>query len=290
MQSAPKSIDFGETPTTFTLGYVPGVTPAKWIKAFRQRQPRVTLELVQLDTRDRGLSIHTGQTDVSLVRLPFNRNGLHAITLYEEVPVVVFPKDHHFAAADELSVDDLTEEIVLHPLDDTLQWDRFPGRPALERPADTKSALELVAAGIGVLVVPQSLARLHHRKDLTYLALEGAPGSSIALVWKEFDESPLVEEFMGVVRGRTVNSSRGTGQNSVGQNSTALGNATRQESSKQKDAKSKKAAASRTATGHKANAKQGGRGRTGAGKPAGSSKSKHSARGAKGANRGGKKR
>lgn len=67
-----------------------------------------------------------------------------------------------------------------------------------------------MAAGIGVLVVPQSLARLHHRKDLTYRPVTDAPESRVALSWPQADTTPdLVEEFIGIVRGRTVNSTRG---------------------------------------------------------------------------------
>ena len=45
-------------------------------------------------------------------------------------------------------------------------------------PATTAEAIELVAAGVGVLVVPQSLARLHHRRDLAYRPLTDAPQST----------------------------------------------------------------------------------------------------------------
>ena len=98
---------------------------------------------------------------------------------------------------------------MLHPLDDTLDWERLPGRPAIERPATTADAIELVAAGVGLLLVPQSLARLHHRKDLTYRPVTDAPESRIALSWPEDRTTDLVEDFIGIVRGRTVNSSRG---------------------------------------------------------------------------------
>ncbi len=57
--------------------------------------------------------------------------------------------------------------------------------------------------------MPQSLARLHHRKDLTYRTLVDAPQSGIALSWPEEATTDLVEDFIGVVRGRTVNSTRG---------------------------------------------------------------------------------
>ena len=66
-----------------------------------------------------------------------------------------------------------------------------------------------MAAGIGLLVVPQSLARLHHRRDLVFRPVTDAPQSQVALSWLEDRTSDLVEEFIGIVRGRTVNSSRG---------------------------------------------------------------------------------
>ena len=98
---------------------------------------------------------------------------------------------------------------MLHPHDDTLDWPRPPGQPARHRPATTQDAVELVAAGVGLLVVPQSLARLHHRKDLTYRPLTDAPQSGVALSWLEDETTDLVEQFIGIVRGRTVNSTRG---------------------------------------------------------------------------------
>jgi hypothetical protein len=59
--------------------------------------------------------------------------------------------------------------------------------------------------------VPQSLARLHHRRDLTYRPVVEAPQSQVALSWLQERTTDLVEEFIGIVRGRTVNSSRGRG-------------------------------------------------------------------------------
>ena len=156
--------------------------------------------------------LRDGGADAGFVRLPVDRTDLSAIPLYTETTVVVVPKDHLVAAVDEVSAEDLADEIVLHPLDDTLDWERLPGRPAIERPATTADAVELVAAGVGVLVVPQSLARLHHRKDLTYRPVADAPASRVALSWPQDETTDLVEDFIGIVRGRTVNSSRGRRQ------------------------------------------------------------------------------
>lgn len=193
----------------FRLAIAPGVTPAKWVGVWRERLADVRLQLVPVDVMDRGAVLRAGDVEAGLLRLPIDQEGLGVIPLYTEVPVVVVPLDHAIAAFDEVSVIDLADEVFLHPQDDLLEWDTTPGRPAAERPATTAAAIELVAAGIGVVVVPQSVARAHHRKDLTYRPVTGAPSSRIGFAWVEENMTDLVEEFIGIVRGRTANSSRG---------------------------------------------------------------------------------
>jgi DNA-binding transcriptional LysR family regulator len=197
---------------SFTLAYVPGVTPAKWVRTWQERVPEVPLVLDQVPAAGAEGLVRDRRADAALLRLPIDRTGLHAIPLYTETTVVVFPKDHFLAAAEEVSGEDIADELVLHPLDDTLDWERPPGREALERPATTKDAIELVAAGVGLLVVPQSLARLHHRRDLVYRPCTAAPESRVALSWLAEETTDLMEQFIGIVRGRTVNSTRGRAQ------------------------------------------------------------------------------
>jgi DNA-binding transcriptional LysR family regulator len=193
----------------FRLGYVPGVTPGKWVRTWAERRPHVSLELVMATNGEAVEQIRTGAVDAAVVRLPIERTGLHVIPLYTEATVAVVPKEHVITAAEEATVADLADEIVLRPQDDTLRWpgDR-PGRPAALAPATTAEAIELVAAGAGLLLVPQSLARLHHRRDLTYRPLADAPGSGVGLAWPDAENTELMEEFIGIIRGRTVNSSR----------------------------------------------------------------------------------
>ncbi|MFB6893094.1 LysR family substrate-binding domain-containing protein [Kitasatospora sp. NPDC056327] len=210
---------------SFRLAYVPGVTPGKWARVWSERLPDVPLALVAVDATTGEQALRAGDADAGLVRLPVDRTGLSAIPLYTETTVVVFPKDHWLAAAEEVTLADLAEEVVFHPLDDTLGWERLPGRPAIERPATTGDAIELVAAGVGVLLVPQSLARLHHRRDLTFRPMTDAPQSGVALSWLEERTTDLVEEFIGIVRGRTVNSSRGRGQTAAGAPAAGSGGA-----------------------------------------------------------------
>lgn len=201
-----------DPPDSFRLAYVPGVTPDKWVRIWNERSA-TPLVLAQVPTAEAEAKVRNRDVDAALLRLPIERTGLHAIPLYTETTVVMAPKDHLVAAAEEVTAEDLADDVVWHPLDDTLDWDHPPGRPATERPATTADAVQLVAAGVGLLIVPQSLARLHHRKDLTYRPVSDVPQSRVALSWVEDKTTELMELFIGVVRGRTVNSTRGQQHN-----------------------------------------------------------------------------
>lgn len=195
----------------FRLAYVPGVTPAKWVHTWGERLPDVPLDLVAVTAAEAATALMDGEADAGLVRLPVDRDKLSAIPLYAETTVVVVPKDHELTAVEEVALEELDPYIVQHPLDDCLEWDKLPGLPAISRPETTADAIELVAAGVGLLLVPQSLARLHHRKDLVFRPVNDVPQSQVVLSWLEGQTTDLVEEFIGIVRGRTVNSTRGRG-------------------------------------------------------------------------------
>ncbi|QXJ26586.1 LysR family transcriptional regulator substrate-binding protein [Actinomadura graeca] len=191
------------------MAYVPGVTPGKWARVWAERVREVPLRLVQMPAAEVVPLLRDGGVDAAFVRLPVDRAALHVIPLYLETTVVVVPKDHAVAAVEEVKLADLVDEDVFEPLDDVLTWDDRPGQLAFTRPENTADAIELVASGTGVLMLPQSLARLHHRKDLTYRTVTDAPQSQIGLAWPEAVTTDLMEELIGIVRGRTPNSSRG---------------------------------------------------------------------------------
>lgn len=197
------------TPLSLTLGYVPGGTPAKWARIWAERHPQVPLQLCAVDAADAAAAVRDGAVDLALLRLPADTSALAVIPLYEETTVAVVPTEHVLTAADTITAADLDGEPTLLPLDDVVAWADAPGSPIEHRPETTRDAVELVAAGLGALIVPQSLARLYHRKDLTYRPITDAPTCAVALAFPEGPQSGLVEEFIGIVRGRKPGSSRG---------------------------------------------------------------------------------
>ncbi|TRW47013.1 LysR family substrate-binding domain-containing protein [Georgenia yuyongxinii] len=196
----------------FRIGYAPGVIPDKWSRIWAERLPGSPLETDPVDDGVRAL--HTGAADMCFVRLPVERDGLHVIPLYTEVPVVVVAKDHPVAAFEEVAVADLADEHLLQDPDEVPAWREVAVELREASRADVpamsiKQAVEVVAAGAGIVIVPMSVARLHHRKDVVHRPVSDVEGSQVALAWLVDNEDPRVETFVGIVRGRTARSSRG---------------------------------------------------------------------------------
>ena len=140
-----------------------GATPDKWAGVWRERYPREPLDLVPVTEAEQEKLLRDGSVDMALVRLPVDRDGLHVISLYDELPVVVAARDHFVAAADEVALADLVDEQLVLP--HRSGW--RPDAPQLDWPAMTeREAVETVAAGTGIVIVPMSVARLYHRKDV----------------------------------------------------------------------------------------------------------------------------
>jgi DNA-binding transcriptional LysR family regulator len=189
----------------FRVGFVTGATPDKWARIWRERHPRRPLELVPVEQDAQEAGLRDGSLDMCLVRLPVDREGLHCIPLYDEVPVVVLPVEHVATVVDEVTLEDLAEEQLVLP--HSSGW--TPSVPQLDfPPMSVKDAVEVVASGSGVLLVPLSVARLHHRKDVTHRPVTDLPSTKVGLAWLVDNEDDRVQEFIGIVRGRTARSSR----------------------------------------------------------------------------------
>ncbi len=198
----------------FRVQFVPGVTPDKWLRTWAARLPDDAVEVELVEERDQLAGLRSGAASMCFVRLPVERDGLHVIPLYLEDPVVVVAKDHAVAAFDEVDVSDLSGEGLLQDPRTVPEWAAVADADLLERagslaPMTARTAISVAAAGSGIVIVPLSVARLHHRKDVVHRPVTGVAQSQIGLAWRVDDEDPRIEAFIGVVRGRTERSTRG---------------------------------------------------------------------------------
>jgi DNA-binding transcriptional LysR family regulator len=191
-------------PEPLRVAFVTGTTPDKWARGWRD-QRRGPLELVPVTEAEQEDVVRRGEADMALVRLPVDTAGLHCVRLYDERPVVVAASDHLVAAAESVTLDDLADEQLVLP--HASGW-----LPAVEQltwpPMTEREAIETVAAGTGIAIVPMSVARLHHRKDVVHREVTDLPPTTVALVWLRERDDDTAQAFVGVVRGRTANSSR----------------------------------------------------------------------------------
>lgn len=158
------------------------------LRAFRRTYPRVHLKLHEANADDLTQSIEDGRLHCGLLRVPVARPaGLVFETLLREPVVVAMPSDHRFAVERE-GQEPLEPMGLGHLCEEGLILVRRPGAPGLY--ADLlalchaqglqprivaevdrmMSNLNLVAAGVGMSVVPQSMVGVH-RHAITYVPL-----------------------------------------------------------------------------------------------------------------------
>ena len=195
------------------VGFETGVTPDKWARVWAERMPRRPLDLQPLQGRDGIALVRAGELDMCFVRLPVDREGLHLIPLYDERPVVVVGLENAVAAYDEIDVTELADEHLLQDPDDVPEWrdvatevadgTRYPV-PGMS----LREAVESVAAHAGIVILPMSVARVHHRKDVVAVPVRGVATTTIGLTWPVDNDDDRIQVFIGVVRGRSANSTR----------------------------------------------------------------------------------
>lgn len=133
---------------------------------------------------------------------------LHRVVLYREEPVVCAARDHWVAAAeDSVAWEEIAEEPFLRP-EDMLPEEMLRDRAGTELAQAERLALQVVASGTGLLILPNSVARMLGRRDVVIRRVEDLPGYDVGLAWRRDRDDPVIQEFIGIARGRRPGSGR----------------------------------------------------------------------------------
>lgn len=183
------------------LVFSTGTEPGKWFRRYRDSHPPESLVTVDADDAMDVLLAH--EADLALTRLPDSRvdDSFHVVQLYEEAPGIAVPKDSVYAeVGEDVTPEDVAEEIVNY----RIAQDGSVDVPAL------RTALQVVAANVGVAIAPRPLLKVLSKKQVVALGLEDptVARTEIALVWRRADDGDEIQDFVGVAKGRTRNSSR----------------------------------------------------------------------------------
>ena len=184
------------------LAFIPGMVPDKWFKRFDSRHPGHRIAAANVP--DAFPYIRSGQVDGGFVRLDsrgrgaFDLDEFHLIEIYDEQPGVAVPKEHPIAVFDSVQREDLTDEIINYE----------PGANGSVDSDAVKAALDIVAANVGVVIAPRPLLRHFNGRQVVDVALADGQPTTIAFVWRRDRDDELIQDLVGIFKGRTSQSSR----------------------------------------------------------------------------------
>lgn len=184
-----------------TIAFIKGTAPGKWFARFNERTDYP--DLITLESDDAFGALLDGRATAALVRLPDPRlsdSGLteafHKVDLYEEQPGITVPKESELTLLDVISRADIAGEIVNYEPADTVDIQAV------------RDAVQVVAANVGVVIAPRPLLRSISSKQTENRPFSDAAATQISLVWRKADDCDMIQDFVGITKGRTVNSSR----------------------------------------------------------------------------------
>lgn len=189
------------------LVFATGTEPGKWFERYRSNSDYG--ELVTLDADDALASLLGGEADLALTRIPAEGadpridDSFHLVRLYEEAPGIAVPKDSVYAeVGEEIEPSDVSEEHLNYRIGDDAKVDVEAVR----------TGLQVVGANVGIVIAPRPLLKVLSKKQVVPLAFNDptVARTAIALVWRKDRDGEDIQAFVGVAKGRTKNSSRGT--------------------------------------------------------------------------------
>ncbi|MFJ2621254.1 LysR family transcriptional regulator [Glutamicibacter sp. NPDC087344] len=157
------------------------------IRLFRERRPHVELSLRPLTTDEQIEQLLEERLDLGVLRDPVRLPGVDLEEIYTEQLMVALPSGHPLAAEAELSIEQLAgQDFILFPYKYmsgfySLVHSLFDGHTPpriVERAIHQETILGLVAAGLGLSILPASVARFQ-MPQVTYRALAGHPRTTL---------------------------------------------------------------------------------------------------------------
>lgn len=203
--------EYGRLAIGFTGSTTYALLPAI-AAALREQLPGVMLDLRgELLTPAQVALLLDGTLDLGFLRPPVHVRDLHTEVLHSEPLVAVLPVGHPLADADAVPLEQLEgERFVMYPshfrsvvhdaVEDACAAHGFKPVAAHEV-AETSTLVSFVAAGLGVSLVPASVAKMTIEGAL-YRPLEpDTTRVELAVAWRDDDERPVLVRALEVIRG-----------------------------------------------------------------------------------------
>lgn len=200
----------GET-GQLTVGFIEsaaGTIVPVAVRRFRARHPGVALRLRELSVASQVEGLRSGAIDVGVIRPPIEAPELELELVIDEPLVLAVADRGRWAARKRVSPRSLSEEPlvllareVVPGLHDQIisLLHEHGGASIAQEATSIQAVLGLVAAGLGVSVLPASVRSLE-RTGVVFVPLVPSPRSAIAVVRRRDDRSQLTRTFLEAAR------------------------------------------------------------------------------------------
>jgi len=178
------------------------------LKEFKQRFPDVELILQEIQSSEQNQALREGRIHVSFARFPKPERGLVFEAIHREHLIVALPQSHALTKKRSLKLSDLANQpFILQPYppsphaENTIQIFANAGLTIriVQTVAEMQTALGLVAAGIGVTLLPSSMQNMQI-KGIEYRNLtKPAPVLEMMMGYRKNETSTVLQRFVGTV-------------------------------------------------------------------------------------------
>jgi DNA-binding transcriptional LysR family regulator len=194
---------------TESASFNPLVTSA--FRSLRTAFPQVDVSLEEHQSLELYTALKESRIDAAFVRPPLsNSAGVTLHMLQKEAMVLAVPNWHRLAARKTVALRELrSEAFILYPrsvrpgLADAVvtACEKAGFTPRVEQYApQMSSTINLVAASLGISIVPQSMAGLQPQA-VAYIRLRGRPvEAALAIAFRTDERSPIVLKFVEITR------------------------------------------------------------------------------------------
>ena len=205
--------EVGRLTVGFTDMTLYGVVP-RIAREFGERYPDVDLVLREMCTRTMTEALIGGHVDVGFLHPPVGEAAGRELVvepMFSEPLIAALPEGHELVGQGEIPLSDLAEErfVMVSREEGPEIHDRVvsacqatgfvPSVFSQSVPSHT-TAVGLVAAGVGVSLVGESMRKLR-RPGVVYRPLTGEiPIMPTAISYRQDDPSPVLREFVALVR------------------------------------------------------------------------------------------
>ncbi len=202
--------EYGRLAIGFTGSSTYALLPAL-AAALRRELPGVMLDLRgELLTPAQVTQLRDGTLDLGLLRPPVHERDLATEVLHSEPLLAVLPDTHPLAQADTVSLELLKDDpfitypshfrSVLHDaVEDACAAHGFKPNAA-HQVAETATLVSFVAAGLGVSLVPASVANMSVHGAVYRPLAHDTTRVELAAAWRRDDHRPVLARALDIIR------------------------------------------------------------------------------------------